>query len=139
MSVQPATPAGVLERRAILFTPGPRLGWVFRDRHQLAAPFPEPPPDLETMRAAATERARFTRVTYRKARNWLGLPSAGLLVLLLLANGCTAAITGTRASAAVGIFELIICGPGIAIATVMWHRSQRAAAALNGVTGTYQQ
>jgi hypothetical protein len=28
----------------LLFTPGPRLGWVFRDRQELTAPFPEPQP-----------------------------------------------------------------------------------------------
>ena len=63
MTVWPAPAAGehaagqpgaqLADRRAALFTAGPRLGWVFRDRSLLAAPFPEPPPDLDAMRAAA--------------------------------------------------------------------------------------
>ena len=39
-SAGPAPPAS----QDLLFTPGPRLGWVFRDRRELAAPYPEPEP-----------------------------------------------------------------------------------------------
>ena len=50
MTIQPP-PADALGLWLPALSPGPRLGWVFRDRRQLAAPFPEPPPDLEAMRA----------------------------------------------------------------------------------------
>ena len=50
MSVQPVPLAGrALER---LFTPGARLGWIFRDLRQLAAPFSEPEPDPGETREA---------------------------------------------------------------------------------------
>src|SRR6266498_843351 len=75
------------DRRASLFTPGPRLGWVFRDRRQLAEPFPEPRPDLDAMRDAAAQQAESAEKAYRKIRKFLGIPSTLLFVVLLLANG----------------------------------------------------
>ena len=138
MSVQPP-PADVLERRAGLFTPGPRLGWVFRDRRQLAAPFPEPAPDLEAMRAAAAERARADDASYRKFRKFLGLPSGILLLVLLLANGCQANINGTGPPLLSDFIALLICAPGIAITTVKWQRSRRAAERATRVGEDHQQ
>lgn len=35
---------------ALLFTPGARLGWTFRDRRSLVAPYPEQPPDPDAIR-----------------------------------------------------------------------------------------
>jgi len=139
MSVQPPPPAEVLERRAGLFTPGPRLGWVFRDRRQLAAPFPEPAPDLEAMRAAATERAQADDASYRKFRKFLGLPSGILLLVLLLANGCQANINGTGPPLLSDFIALLICAPGIAVTTVKWQRSRRAAERAARVGEDHQQ
>jgi len=42
--------------RRLLFTPGARLGWTFRDRRSLITPYPEPPPDPEAIRAQAQAR-----------------------------------------------------------------------------------
>jgi hypothetical protein len=127
MSTQPP-PAEALERRAGLFTPGPRLGWVFRDRRRLAAPFSEPAPDLEAMRASAEERAEAEQASYRKFRKFLGLPSGILLVVLLLADGCEANLNGTGPPLLQDAIALIICIPGIAITVVKWQRSRQAAA-----------
>ena len=95
MSTQPAPVADVADQRASLFTPGPRLGWVFRDRRQLAEPFPEPRPDFDAMRAAAAQQAESAEKAYRKIRKFLGIPSTLLFVVLLLANGCAANINGS--------------------------------------------
>jgi hypothetical protein len=48
MSLQPAPAPGgpVPVGRQLLFTPGPRLGWVFRDRRETALPYPEPRPAM---------------------------------------------------------------------------------------------
>src|ERR1700735_329683 len=127
MNIQ-TQPAGALGRRAALFTPGPRLGWVFRDRRQLAAPFPEPPPDLEAMRAAAERRAQADQASYRKFRKFLGLPSGLLLIVLLLADGCQANFSGTGPPGLQALTALIICAPGIAITTLKWQRSRQSAA-----------
>ena len=127
MSIQPL-PADALGRRAGLFTPGPRLGWVFRDRRQLAAPFPEPPPDHEAMRAAAERRAQADHDSYRKFRKFLGLPSGILLIVLLLADGCQANLKGTGPPVLQDVIALIICVPGIAITFLRWQRSRQSAA-----------
>jgi hypothetical protein len=127
MSIQPP-PADALGRRAGLFTPGPRLGWVFRDRRQLAAPFPEPPPDREAMRAAAERRAQADHDSYRKFRKFLGLPSGILLIVLLLADGCQANLNGTGPPVLQDVIALIICVPGIAITFLRWQRSRQSAA-----------
>jgi GNAT superfamily N-acetyltransferase len=58
MSIQHVPPAhAALEREphAMLFTPGARLGWIFRDRRTLLAPNPEPEPDLEQLTAGITQ------------------------------------------------------------------------------------
>ena len=143
MTVWPAPVAGELaagltDRRAALFTAGPRLGWVFRDRRLLAAPFPEPQPDLEAMRAAAGQRATAAETSYRKFRKFLGLPSGILLVVLLLANGCQANLTGAGPPLAADLFALILCGPAIAITIVKWQRARQAATAVGWVDAEHQ-
>ena len=75
MSVQPSVPPDPLARRALLFTPGQRLGWVFRDRSESTGPFPMPPPDPEAMRQSAADHADTAQVRYRRARRYLGLPA----------------------------------------------------------------
>jgi hypothetical protein len=137
MSIQP--PADVLKRRAGLFTPGPRLGWVFRDRRALAAPFPEPRPDLEAMRAAAGQRAQDEHASYRKFRKFLGLPSGILLLVLLLADGCQANLNGSGPPVLQDVIALIICVPGIVITTVKWQRSRQAAARAARVGDDHEQ
>ena len=130
--------AGLPDRRSALFTAGPRLGWVFRDRRLLAAPFPEPQPDLDAMKAAAGQRATTAETSYRKFRTWLGMPSGILLVVLLLANGCQANTTGTGPPLAADLFALILCGPGITITFVKWRRARQAATAVGYVDAEHQ-
>ena len=115
MSTQPAPAADVADRRARLFTPGPRLGWVFRDRRQLAAPFPEPRPDLDAMRAAAVQQAESAEKAYRKIRRFLGIPSTLLFIVLLLANGCAANLSGSGPPLVSDLIALAICGPGMTL------------------------
>jgi hypothetical protein len=48
MTMQPAVfPRGTTGTEELLFTHGPRLGWVFRDRRQLITPYTEPEPDQQ--------------------------------------------------------------------------------------------
>jgi hypothetical protein len=138
MSTQPAPLAPVpvadgADRRASLFTPGPRLGWVFRDRRQLAAPFPEPRPDLEAMRAAAAQQAESAEKAYRKIRKFLGIPSTLLFVVLLLANGCAANVSGSGPPVVSDLIALVICGPGMTLTFLRWRKARRAAATVSQV------
>ena len=81
MTVQPAL---VLDR---LFTPGARLGWVFRDPRRMAAPFPEPPPEPERTRDQVAARAAAAQARHARARRWVVKPS--------LAAGLTLALAAT--------------------------------------------
>lgn len=144
MSMQPAPVAPVpvaegADRRASLFTPGPRLGWVFRDRRQLAAPFPEPRPDLEAMRAAAAQQAESADKAYRKIRKFLGIPSTLLFVVLLLANGCAANINGSGPPVVSDLIALVICGPGMTLTFLRWRKARQAAAAVSRVGDDHQR
>jgi hypothetical protein len=117
---------GLADRRAAPFTTGPRLGRAFRDRRRLAAPLPEPP-GLEAMRAAAAGRAGAAQVFYRKPRRRLGLPSTLVMVVLLLADGCQANLTGSGPSAVPDLVVLLLCGPGVAFTFVKWQRVGQSA------------
>ena len=139
MSMQPAPVAHEADRRASLFTPGPRLGWVFRDRRQLAAPFPEPRPDLEAARAAAVQQAEAAEKAYRKIRKFLGIPSTLLFVVLLLANGCAANINGSGPPVVSDLIALLICGPGMTLAFLRWRKARQAAAAIARVPDDHQR
>jgi hypothetical protein len=130
---------GWADRRAALFTAGPRLGWTFRDRRLLAAPFPEPPPDPEAIRAAAAQRAQTAQVSYRKFRRYLGIPSAVVLVVLLLAGGCGSRVAGSGPPLVPDLFVLLICAPGIVFTWARWQRAQHAAAALTQAPADHQR
>ena len=137
--VAPVPVADVADRRASLFTPGPRLGWVFRDRRQLAAPFPEPQPDLEAMREAAAQQADSADKAYRKIRKFLGIPSTLLFVVLLLANGCAANINGSGPPLISDLIALVICGPGMTLTFLRWRKARQAAAAVSHVSDDHQR
>jgi hypothetical protein len=77
-----------------LFTPGPRLGWTFRDRRTLYAPFPEPPPDLEALRWRAADRLAAAQRSWEQARKWGLWPAVAVFVVL----GLIAATGGGLAS-----------------------------------------
>ena len=139
MSTQPVPVADMADRRASLFTPGPRLGWMFRDRRELAAPFPEPRPDLDAMRAAAAQQAESAEKAYRKIRKFLGIPSTLLFVVLLLANGCSANINGSGPPVVSDLIALIICGPGMTLTFLRWRKARQAAAAVTEVPDDHQR
>jgi hypothetical protein len=63
MTTQPALQGPATGAERLLFTPGPRLGWTFRDRQQLITPYAEPGPDPQVItgqfgRARAVEDRR---------------------------------------------------------------------------------
>ncbi|MFI6292159.1 hypothetical protein ACIBEJ_11290 [Nonomuraea sp. NPDC050790] len=71
--------------RSRLFTPGRRLGWVFRDRRLLYRPFPEPPPERGAVPGELVRRAEDAvaahRRTVRSAVRFFGIPAALLGVM----------------------------------------------------------
>jgi len=119
----------LLPLRARLFAPGQRLGWTFRDRHQFANPFHEPPPAcqpvhprLHAERDAAQRRFRATLI--------IGVVvAAGLLFLFLLITALGHLLPGSGAGL-VGIVVLVLAVPGLVLAGVMAARRTGAARAV---------
>ena len=80
--------------RQLLFTPGPRLGWVFRDRREIALPYSEPRPNPQVIQAQAAARAAGAEQSWARAWRWAGKPSIALAVILVLLAGCQKSDTG---------------------------------------------
>lgn len=55
---QPSVPSPGPGTSQLLFTPGPRLGWMFRDRRELATPYQEPQPSPQHVQGRAAQRAQ---------------------------------------------------------------------------------
>jgi hypothetical protein len=123
----PATP--VREPQAMLFTPGARLGWIFRDRRTLLAPFPEPEPDLEKLREQAAARTAATQARYAKVRRWAGKPSLITAVVLVLLAGCAKEVNSGADTGRTLLTVLILCAPGLAWTAVCRYRRDQAAKA----------
>jgi len=75
MTIQPASPqSGNFRAEQLLFSDGPRLGWVFRDRRQFVTPYGEPQPDSQTVAGqVVTRRARADRA-WRFSLRWVARP-----------------------------------------------------------------
>src|SRR5580698_7924032 len=134
MSVPP--PRLAMER---LFTPGARLGWIFRDLRTIVAPYPEAEPDPGRWRERAAARAAAAQARYDRARRWTVRPSlgAGLLLLLLagLAHGShhpDEAWAALFAAAAVG-------GSGLGYTAGCWYTCRRDQAAAAQPEQDYDQ
>ena len=127
MSVQPVLLAGrALER---LFTPSIRLGWTFRDRHGLTAPYPEPQPDPEVLREQISERAAAAQASYIRARRWVIKPSLALGLLLLLLAGYAEGRNNATDAAPTLAAAVIVTGAGLGYTVRCWWRRGRTAAA----------
>jgi hypothetical protein len=132
MSIQhvpPAPAAPEREPQAMLFTPGARLGWIFRDRRTLLAPYPEPEPDHEKLREQAAAATAAAQARYARARRWAGKPSLIAAVVLVLLAGCAKAVNSGADTGRTLLTVLILCAPGLAYTAVCRYRRDQAAKA----------
>jgi len=133
VSVPPSSPPAPLARRALLFTPGRRLGWVFRDQAAQADPYPVAPPDLEVMRQAAASRAAAASAWYARARRYAGLPAiiaigaAGAAAVLQAAVRLHPSLFGHRFTVAGGWLAVAACVMAIAVTVLARQHTYRAA------------
>jgi hypothetical protein len=123
MTVQPAL---VLDR---LFTPGARLGWVFRDPRRMAAPFPEPRPDPERTRDQVAARAAAAQARYARARRWVVKPSLAAGLTLALAAGYLDGRHHVVAAVVFGLAAAAAAGSGLGYTAGTWWWQRQAAAA----------
>jgi hypothetical protein len=119
-------PGDLLPLRARLFAPGQRLGWIFRDRRQFAAPFPEPPPPRLQVPPHLFAQREAARQRFRRVRVIAIVVGAGLLGLFGLVAGCATVYPGTINAAGIFLVGLVLCIPGAAAAAVMAGRSGAA-------------
>ena len=109
-------------RQQLLFTPGPRLGWVFRDRRELASPYPEPAPSPQVIQARAAAQTAATGQALARAWRWAGQPSIALAVILVALAGCAKSVSGSFNLGLTAITILVLCGPGLAYTGWCWLR-----------------
>jgi hypothetical protein len=83
-------PAGLQDQvtgtEQMLFTPGPRLGWTFRDRRQLISPYTEPGPDPQAITGQLTARKEKAQRAWRFSLLWVARPLLPLAMILYAAG-----------------------------------------------------
>jgi hypothetical protein len=83
MTMQPAGIQDEMTRsERMLFTPGPRLGWVFRDRRRLVSPYAEPEPDPQTAAGQIAVQRERTERAWRFSLLWVARPLLPLAAIL---------------------------------------------------------
>jgi hypothetical protein len=108
-----------------LFTPGPRLGWVFRDRLELAAPFPDPAPDMEAITARVAGRAADAERALARSRTWVARPSVAAALLIVVLAGYAKVATGSYHAGLAALAIIVVCLPGLGYTGWCWRRHER--------------
>lgn len=116
-------PAGHI---GLLFTSGPRLGWVFRDRRELVAPYPEPEPSPHAIQARAAARITSAEQAWQRAWKWAGKPSIALALILVLLAGCAKSVSGSFNLGLTAVTILVLCSPGLAYCGWRWLQREQA-------------
>ena len=114
---RPIDHGGLLSRRERLFSPEPRLGWVFRDRWWFLRPFPEPPPRQQALPEYLARRVRETeQLAQRRLSRTLPI-AGGLGGILLMYGACSAGGSPADAATPIGalILAVIVAGPGLSL------------------------
>ena len=70
----------------MLFTPGPRLGWTFRERRQLISPYAEPGPDPQAITGQLTARKEKAQRAWWFSLLWVARPLLPLAMILYAAG-----------------------------------------------------
>jgi hypothetical protein len=121
MTVQPVDRQALLERRSLLFSPEPRLGWLFRDRWAYYTPFTEPPPQPQRLPDYLAQQVTATsQVAQQRLRRTLPLSVTAFAVLALF-SACAAGdySLGKTAVPLGSILLALVClGPGVVLTGV---------------------
>jgi hypothetical protein len=83
MTMPHASPqGGTSGAEHLLFTPGPRLGWAFRDRHRLIASYTEPAPDPQEITGRIASRRANAERAWQFSLRWVARPLLPLALVL---------------------------------------------------------
>ncbi|MFG2088202.1 MULTISPECIES: hypothetical protein [unclassified Spirillospora] len=121
----PVDHENLLSRRDRLFSPEPRLGWIFRDRWWFLRPFPEPPPRQQALPDYLARRVTETEQAAQRRLSRTFPVSGGIGALLLLFAACSAGGSAGDATVPIGslLLAVIAAGPGTAL--TWWAVRQR--------------
>ncbi len=119
MSLQAPDSSDLLPLRARLFVPGPRLGWIFRDRRQFATAFPEPPPSPQPVPPDLVAARQAARQRLRRGLIMTAVIVAAVLVLAALMAAVGTAFPGTVPGGAALAVAAVVTLAGIALAVSM--------------------
>jgi hypothetical protein len=145
MTAEPVDRQSLLERRSLLFSPDPRLGWVFRDRWAFYTPFTEPPPQPQRLPDYLAQQVTATgQVAQQRLSRTLPLSITAFVVLALF-SACAASdySLGKTAVPTGSILLALIClGPGVALTgiavTARRHAREAYESARRQVTQAYE-
>jgi hypothetical protein len=145
MTVQPVDRQSLLERRSLLFSPEPRLGWLFRDRWAYYTPFTEPQPQPPRLPDYLAQQVTSTaQVAQQRLRRTLPLSITAFVVLALF-SACAAGdySLGKTAVPLGSILLALIClGPGVVLTgiavTARRHAREAYESARQQVTRAYE-
>jgi hypothetical protein len=115
MTVQPVGPQGpVTGAEDLLFTPGPRIGWTFRDRRQLVTRYAEPEPSEQRIaRQVAARLARAERAA-RFSLRWVARPCLPLAAALYLLGALAREVTHRAHPGALAALPVVLAVAGVA-------------------------
>jgi hypothetical protein len=125
------------DRRELLFTPGLRLGWVFRDRRELAVPYPEPGPSQQLIQGQVVAEVAAAEQALAWTWRWAGRPSLVLAAILALVGGCAASAWDGPNIKESAFTLVVLCGPGLLYTSWRWWALGQARARATG--GDYEQ
>ncbi|MFI0484653.1 hypothetical protein [Actinomadura sp. 9N215] len=125
MRGEPVEHGGPRSRVGRLFSPDPRLGWVFRDRWWFLRPFPEVPPRQRALPEYLARRVAETeRLARRHRTRTLPLSlGAGALLAVLAAGGAAASAIPGAVPLALLLLAALAMAPGAAM--TVWAVRQR--------------
>ena len=124
MNYRPGPPPDAApDPRRLLFTSGPRLGWAFRDRRELASPYPQPRPAPQVVQARAAARLQAAEQRWQRAWRWAGKPSIALAIILVLLAACSRTVDRNNFSPVLTLIAvLVLCAPGLGYTGWCWLR-----------------
>jgi hypothetical protein len=119
----------LLARRNELFSPDPRLGWVFRDRWWFLRPFNEAPPQQQHLPEYLARRVDETeQLAQRRLRRTVPLSLTAAVVLVLFSACSASDYSLSRTPIPVGslLLALIVAAPGAALTLFAVRQRQQA-------------